>query len=142
MYLWRGSWRLVAHTGYREWLAARRMEPPRIDAHINELFNLTTLSLRLNDGVVTVATDVKRKWSWRKDHTERDFVTDGETTLKEQSPLGPVDMTSILTGEDFVMTVSTPGGVETHRYTYKESRMRRLLFDASGEECELEYVRV
>lgn len=142
MYLWRGSWRLVAHTGYREWLSARRMEPAASDAHVRELFDRTTLHLQLHDGVVTVATDVKRPWRWRQDHSERDFVVDGETILREQSPLGPVDMTSILTGEEFVITVSTPRGVETHRYSYREGRMRRHLFDASGEECELEYVRV
>jgi hypothetical protein len=142
MHLWRGSWRLVAHTGYREWLSNRRMEEPQIDEHITELFNRSKLTLRMHDGVVTVSSEVRGRWPWRKQTVEKDFVLDGETVLKEQSPLGAVDMTSLITGEEFVMTVSTPRGVETHRYFYKEGRMRRHLFDAAGEECELEYVRV
>ena len=142
VYAWRGTWRLVAHTGYREWLAARGMSAVDIDDEVDHLFHRSVTTFGLKDGVVTVSQVIR--WSGRK-RTERrlDTITaDGETVFATESITGPVTKTAIFAGEDLVINVTGARGPEVHRHFIQTNRLHVQLNGVDQEEALLEFERI
>ena len=63
---WIGRWSLVAHTGYREWLAARAMSAEDIDAHIKSLFNNTWVAISDTKEGIKITTSSKVRGKLRR----------------------------------------------------------------------------
>ena len=142
VYAWRGTWKLVAHTGYREWLAARGMSADDIDDEIDHLFHRSVTTFGLKDGAVTISQVVK--WRGRK-RTERrlDTITaDGETVFATESITGPVTKTAIFAGEDLVLNVTGSRGPEVHRHSIATNRLHLQLNGPDQEEALLEFERI
>ena len=142
VYAWRGTWKLVAHTGYREWLATRGMSADDIDDEIDHFFHRSVTTFGLKDGVVTISQIVR----WRgKKRTERrlDTITaDGETVFATESITGPVTKTAIFVGEDLVVNVTSPHGPEVHRHFIDTNRLHVQMNGPNQEEARLEFERV
>ena len=142
IFAWRGTWKLVAHTGYREWLAARGMSADAIDDEVDHMFHRSVTTLALKDGVVTVSQVIR--WRGRK-RTERrldTIVADGETVFSGESLTGPVTKTAIFAGEDVVISVASPHGSEVHRYSVVTNRLRLTMNGLDREEALLEFERI
>ena len=142
VYAWRGTWKLVAHTGYREWLAARGMSGDDIDDEVDHLFHRSVVTFGLKDGVVTVSQVIR--WRGRK-RTERrlDTITaDGETVFATESITGPVTKTAIFAGEDLVINVTGSRGPEVHRHSIRTNRLHVQLNGPDHEEALLEFERI
>ncbi|MEN9804525.1 MAG: hypothetical protein RIS41_1372 [Actinomycetota bacterium] len=142
IYAWRGTWKLVAHTGYREWLAARGMSADDIDDEIDHLFHRSVITFGLKDGVVTVSQVIR--WRGRK-RTERRLDTiaaDGETVFATESITGPVTKTAIFAGEDLVINVTGVRGPEVHRHLIQTNRLHVQLNGVDQEEALLEFERI
>jgi hypothetical protein len=142
IYAWRGTWKLVAHTGYREWLAARGMSSDDIDDEIDHLFHRSVVTFGLKDGVVTVSQVIR--WRGRK-RTERrlDTITaDGETVFATESITGPVTKTAIFAGEYLVINVTGSRGPEVHRHAISTNRLHVRLNGVDQEEALLEFERI
>lgn len=141
-----GRWRLVAQTGYREWLAARSMSSTEIDAHIKALFNQTWFEIGDTKEGVKITTSSKVRGKLRRRVASFEYVLDGLTALTMQSPLGPVSMTASIDGVALVLKVTTPNGIETHRrqavQSAKGDRMVQTMVDAKGNSSTLEYQRI
>ena len=85
-----GRWRLVAQTGYREWLAARAMSPEDIDTHIKSLFNQTWFEIGDTKEGIKITTSSKVRGKLRRRVASFDYVIDGLTELTMQSQIGDV----------------------------------------------------
>jgi len=141
-----GRWRLVAQTGYREWLAARSMSSTDIDAHIKALFNQTWFEIGDTKEGVKITTSTKVRGKLRRQVASFEYVLDGMTALTMQSPLGPVSMTASIDGVALVHIVNSPNGIETHRRQAMKSpkgeRLVQTMIDAKGNTATLEYQRI
>ncbi|MEY3681130.1 MAG: hypothetical protein ACO27U_06380 [Ilumatobacteraceae bacterium] len=139
---WRGSWKLVAHTGYREWLTARGMSPDDVDDEVTHLFHRSVTTIGLKDEAVTVSQIIR--WKGRK-RTERrldTIVVDGQTVFAGESPTGPVTKTAIFAGEDLVVNATGSRGPEVHRYTIQSNRLHVVMTGVEHEEALLEFERI
>ena len=78
----------------------------------------------------------------RTSKTSQKFVADGETPLFLESPLGPVSIVTLFHGDDLVMEIDTPNGLETHTRSFTDGRLHQRMIDQSGTECHLEFERI
>jgi hypothetical protein len=142
IYPWRGLWKFVGHTGYRDWLAARGVSPADIEKRISDEFNRTTTDIDFKDGELTITVKTRSIGDVRHRKTAQKFPVDGETAVTLDSPSGAVSIVTLFHGVDLVMEVDTPAGLETHTRSFVDGLLHLRMVDSSGAECTLEFVRI
>jgi len=142
IYPWRGLWKFVGHTGYRDWLAARGVGPADIEKRISDEFNRTTTDIDFKDGELTVTVKTRSIGEVRRRKTVQKFPVDGETAVFLDSPSGPVSIVTLFHGTDLVMEIDTSAGLETHTRSFVDGLLHHRMVDSSGVECTLEFVRL
>lgn len=142
IYPWRGLWKFVGHTGYRDWLAARGVAPADIEKMISDEFNRSTTDIDFDDGEIEVTVKTRSVGQIRHRKKAQKFPVDGETAVTLDSPAGPVSIVTLFQGSDLVMEVDTPAGLEIHTRSFVDGLLHLKMVDSSGAECTLEYVRL
>ncbi|TEX46603.1 MAG: hypothetical protein B7C54_05185 [Acidimicrobiales bacterium mtb01] len=142
IYPWRGLWKFVGHTGYRDWLAAHGVAPADIEKRVSDEFNRTTTDIDFKDGELTVTVKSRSIGDIRHRKTVQKFPVDGETAVILDSPSGPVSIVTLFHDTDLVMEVDTPAGLETHTRSFVDGLLHLRMVDSSGAECTLEFVRI
>lgn len=121
---WIGSWRLVRHAGFHEWLTPRGASSAEASSNVDSLMNHTELRISCDgDGVLFEwVTNVRGRL--RRARTEVRYSLDGVTPTILDGPAGPVSFTARVDGNDLVHSggsVALP--TETHRRHVEDDLM-------------------
>lgn len=144
---WLGSWKLVEHRRFHEWLMHRGATSDDATANIDSLVNNTVLQIEEDGGGIVFAWSTKERGRLRRTRTEVHYSLDGVTPTVLDSPAGPVSFTAHTDGDELVHTggpVSSP--TETHRRRVENRRMiQTMSVHGSGHDagswCELVWER-
>ena len=121
---WIGSWRLIGHAGFHEWLTARGASSEEASSNIDSLMNHTELRISDDGDGVLFEWVTKVRGQLRRARTEVRYSLDGATPTILDGPTGPVSFTARIDGRDLVHTggpVELP--TETHRRHFEDGRM-------------------
>jgi hypothetical protein len=144
---WLGSWKLVEHRGFHEWLTHRGATADEATANIDALVHHTVLQIESDGRSVALVWSTKVRGKLRRTRTEVRYSLDGVTPTVVDGPTGPVSFTAHVDDDSLVLIGGPMGSAsETHRRRVVDHQLVQIMSvegaaDDAGSWCELVWER-